>query len=163
MGGTNEFYDLFSSKDGKTADRTFQDSEDELQASDSQRNVFISFDNDDANMINLLRVQAKDERFDFEFRDYSVKEPFKNNWKSRVSDKIEQTSAVIIAIGKNTHNSKAVDWEIREAHRQNRLVLGIRLHSDKNHIVPRAIHEYGYTVIPWNAKKIAGIINKWNQ
>ena len=37
------------------------------------RNVFISFDVDDEGMVNLLRHQAKNDRFPFEFRDYSVK------------------------------------------------------------------------------------------
>ena len=39
-----------------------------------KRNVFISFDVDDKKMINLIRHQAKDDRFPFKFRDYSVKE-----------------------------------------------------------------------------------------
>lgn len=37
------------------------------------RNVFISFDISDKHTVNLLRSQAKDERFPFRFRDYSVK------------------------------------------------------------------------------------------
>ena len=69
-------------------------------------------------MINLLRSQAKDYRFPFEFRDYSVKVPFESGWKDEVRNLISLSSAAIVAIGRNTHRSRAVNWEIREAYRQ---------------------------------------------
>ena len=69
-------------------------------------------------MVNLLRIQAKNERFPFVFRDYSVKEPFEYGWKYKVLNLISLSSAVIVAIGQNTHKSRAVDWEINEAHSQ---------------------------------------------
>ena len=103
------------------------------------RNVFISFDVDDEGMVNLLRHQAKDERFPFRFRDYSVKDPFEEGWKDEVSNLISLSSAVIVAIGKHTHKSKAVSWEIKEAYRQDKMVVGIRLHRDKRHKIPSAM------------------------
>ena len=93
-----------------------------------KRNVFISFDVDDEGMVNLLRHQAKDERFPFEFRDYSVKDPFEREWKGEVRNLISLSSAVIVAIGKHTHRSKAVNCEIDEAYRQGKIVVGMRLH-----------------------------------
>lgn len=121
-----------------------------------QRNVFISFDVDeDKSQVRFLASQAKDERFPFHFRDYSVKEPFEEKWKQRVREKIAQTSAVIVAIGEKTHESDAVDWEIREAHRQGKKVIGVRLHKGQNHTVPKAMKEHGDRVVTWNAKQIA--------
>ena len=121
-----------------------------------QRNVFISFDVDeDKPQVKLLASQAKDERFPFHFRDYSVKEPFEEKWKQGVREKISQTSAVIVAIGEKTHESGAVDWEIREAHRQGKKVIGVRLYKDENHRVPKAMREHGDKVVDWNAKQIA--------
>lgn len=159
MGGSGTPYDPNASKSGKTSDRVFQSSEDEVKRTiEHQRNVFISFDVDDEGMVNLLRSQAKDDRFQFGFRDYSVKEPFDSAWKSKVRDRIDQTSAVIVAIGENTHKSKAVDWEIREAHRQGKLIIGMRLHSDKSHIVPQAMKEYGDKVIYWDTKTLGKML-----
>ena len=121
-----------------------------------QRNVFVSFDVDkDKRQVRLLTSQAKDERFPFSFRDYSVKEPFEEKWKQNVAKKLEQTSAVIVAIGEKTHESKAIEWEIEEAHRQGKKVIGVRMHSDKNHKVPAAIKKHGDKVIPWDTKQIA--------
>lgn len=126
------------------------------EGKEGQRNVFISFDVDeDESQVRFLASQAKDDRFPFHFRDYSVKEPFEEKWKERVRERISQTSAVIVAIGEKTHESKAVDWEIREAHRQGKKVIGVRLYKDENHKVPEAIREHGDDVVAWNAKQIA--------
>lgn len=157
MGGASTPYNPNQGKSGKSSDGVFQREEDRAQRRISEyqrRNVFISFDADDEGMVNLLRSQAKDERFPFTFRDYSVKEPFESAWKSKVRDRIDQTSAVFVAIGKDTHKSKAVDWEIREAHRQGKRVVGVRMHRDKNHAVPQAIREHGDKVINWDTKKM---------
>ena len=124
------------------------------------RNVFISFDVDDEGMVNLLRHQAKDERFPFRFRDYSVKDPFEEGWKDEVSNLISLSSAVIVAIGKHTHKSKAVNWEIKEAYRQDKMVVGIRLHRGKRHKIPSAMDEDD-EITYWNTDEIADILEDY--
>ena len=121
------------------------------------RNVFISFDVDDEGMVNLLRSQAKDNRFPFEFRDYSVKEPFEYGWKSAVRNLIHLSSAVIVAIGRNTHRSRAVNWEIDEAHRQDKLVIGVRLHRNRRYRIPLAMDQYDMLTY-WDTYEIAAIL-----
>ena len=124
------------------------------------RNVFISFDVDDEHMVNLLRSQAKDERFPFAFRDYSVKEPFERGWKDEVSNLIYLSSAVIVAIGKNTHRSKAVNWEIDEAHEQDKQVVGIRLHRNRRCKIPPVMDEYD-EITDWDTDEIADILGSF--
>ena len=124
------------------------------------RNIFISFDIDDERMVNLLRYQAKDERFPFQFRDYSVKEPFEYRWKSEVRNLISLSSAVVVAIGKYTYLSDAVDWEIREAHRQNKQVIGVRLHRYSRHKIPQAMWSSD-VVTTWNTRKIAHLLGEY--
>lgn len=124
------------------------------------RNVFISFDVDDEGMVNLLREQAKDDRFPFEFRDYSVKEPFEEDWKDEVSNLISLSSAVIVAIGKNTYKRKAVNWEIREAHRQDKMVIGVRLHRNKAHHIPKAMYDED-EITYWDTYKIAEMLEEY--
>ena len=119
------------------------------------RNVFISFHVEDEAMVNLLRRQAKDENFDIEFRDYSVKEPFDEKWKANCRERIAQTSALICMIGKETANRKAVNWEIEEAYRQDKKVVGVRLHRDQNHRIPKPLVENNAPIIEWNLKKIS--------
>ena len=121
---------------------------------EKRRNVFISFDVDDESMVNLIRYQAKNEKFPFKFRDYSVKEPFKKGWKSGVRNLMCLSSAVIVAIGKHTHKSKSVNWEIKEAHKQKKMVVGVRLHRDKRHKVPSEMGR-GDKITHWDTVKIA--------
>ena len=123
------------------------------------RNVFISFDADDEGMINLLRVQARNERFPFRFKDYSVKEPFERGWKKEVRNLIHLSSAVIVAIGKSTHKSRAVEWEIEEAYSQSKLVIGIRLHRKKRHKIPSTKYMYD-EITYWNTDEIADILGE---
>jgi len=157
MSGSGRSYNPTTSKSGRSSDTIFQRAEDKAQKkiTDYQRNVFISYDIDDKGMVSFLANQAKDDRFPFVFRDYSVKEPFEEKWKSHVRERISQTSAVIVGIGENTHESQAVDWEIREAHNQGKKVIGVRLQSSQNHRIPPALTEYGDRVINWNGKQIA--------
>ena len=123
------------------------------------RNVFISFDADDEGMVNLLRMQAKNEQFPFRFRDYSVKEPFERGWKKEVRNLIDLSSAVIVAIGRNTHKRKAVKWEIEEACNQDKLVIGVRLHRNKKHKIP--LGKYMYDEITyWDTDEIADILGE---
>jgi hypothetical protein len=119
------------------------------------RNVFISFHVEDEGMVDLLRHQAKDENYDLEFRDYSVKEPFDEKWKTNCRERMAQTSALICVIGKETANRKAVNWEIEEAYRQGKKVIGVRLHRDANHKIPKPLLENNAPIINWNLKQIS--------
>ena len=121
------------------------------------RNVFISFDTDDEHMVNLLRIQAKDDRFPFEFRDYSVKDPFEYGWKREVRNLISLSSAVIVAIGRNTHKSRAVDWEINEAYRQDKDVIGVWLRRNLRLRAPPAM-DPDDPIVYWNTDEIADML-----
>ena len=124
------------------------------------RNVFISFHIEDENAVNLLRHQSKDNEFGIHFRDYSVKEPFDSAWKTRCSERISQTSAMIVMIGPETHRREAVDWDIREAIRQRKKVIGVRIQKDRNHPVPRPLREDNSEITTWNLARISKILDE---
>ena len=127
---------------------------DRFEKKASTRNAFISFHTDDEWAVNLLRSQAKDNRFDVNFRDYSIKEPFDSAWKSQAKDVIDQTSVTIVMIGSDTTSREAVNWEIREAHKQGKKVIGVRIHKDANHAIPEEIKKHGDPVINWNMEEL---------
>lgn len=118
------------------------------------RNVFISFHVDDEQQVNLLRAQAKNENFDIEFRDYSVKAPFDEKWKTQCKERIAQTSMVIVMIGQDTASREAVDWELREAYKQGKKVIGVRIYGDRNDPIPEPLLENKAPVINWDLKEI---------
>jgi hypothetical protein len=118
------------------------------------RNVFISFHAEDEEQVDLLREQAKNKKFDIEFRDYSVKEPFDEKWKSQCREKISQTSMLIVMIGPKTAQREAVNWEINEAYRQGKKVIGVRIYRNKNDPVPKQLRDHNAPILKWNLKDI---------
>jgi DNA-directed RNA polymerase subunit L len=121
--------------------------------------VFISFHVDDEAQVNLLRRQAKTSD-QLEFVDYSVKEPFDEKWKTQCTERIRQSTIVVVAIGENTHQREAVDWEIRKAHELGKPVIGMRISSDKNHKIPKAMVEHGDRVVPWKLETIQSELDR---
>ena len=119
------------------------------------RNVFISFHIEDEDQVQLLRHQSKDNEFNLHFRDYSVKEPFDEKWKTNCREKIAQTSAMIVMIGPETASREAVDWEIREAIKQGKKVIGVRIYKDENHRIPSALRVHNCPVVKWKLAEIS--------
>jgi len=121
--------------------------------------VFISFHIDDENQVYLLRHQGKNSD-QLEFTDYSVKEPFDDKWKTRCTERIRQSTVVVVAIGEKTHERDAVDWEIRKAHELGKPVIGMRIHNEKNHKIPQAMKENGDRVVPWKLESVQNEIDR---
>lgn len=120
--------------------------------------VFISFHIEDEAQVNFLRNQAKDGKL--EFVDYSVKEPFDEKWKTQCTERIKQCNVHVTMIGEETHSREAVDWEIRKAIELGKPVIGIRIHREKNHIIPPALKEVNAKIMDWNLDELQAEIDK---
>ena len=81
--------------------------------SDASRHVFISFDHEDLNEVNLLRGQAKNDKVDLQFDDHSVKEPFDSTnadyIKRQIREKIDRCSVTVVYLSDKTASSKWVN------------------------------------------------------
>lgn len=159
MGGGTSGYGVRPTRPEGEAERIFERAIEQARKA-RIRNVFISFHIDDEQQVNLLRAQAKGERFDIEFRDYSVKEPFDEKWKTNCRERIAQTSMVICMIGENTAKREAVIWELEEAYRQGKKVVGVRIYRDKDHPVPKPLIDNNAPIIKWDLKKISILLEK---
>ena len=159
MGGGTSGYAVRPTKPEGETERIVEKATEEARRA-RIRNVFISFYVEDEKQVNLLRAQAKDERFDIEFRDYSVKEPFDEKWKTNCRERISQTSALICMIGEKTAQREAVIWEIEEAYRQGKKVVGVRIYRDKNHPIPKPLLEHNAPIIDWDLSKISRLLEE---
>ena len=124
------------------------------------RRVFISFHIDDESQVELLRQQVKDERFDIEFIDYSIKEPFDDKWKTRAAERIKQSSFFICMIGPETHKREAVIWEINKAYELGKKVIGVKIYKNEKHKIPKPLVDHGAKIMDWNLKEIASELKK---
>jgi hypothetical protein len=75
--------------------------------------VFTAFDYDhDESLRNLLMGQSKHADSPFEMHDWSVKEPFAGDWKSKVRTRIRSVDQVIVICGEHTHTASGVATEL---------------------------------------------------
>ena len=93
------------------------------------RHVFISFDHEDMNEVNLLRGQAKNDAMDLQFDDHSVKEPYDSTnadyIKRNIREKIDRCSVTMVYLSEKTASSKWVNWEIEESLKRGKSVIGV--------------------------------------
>jgi hypothetical protein len=159
MGGGSSVYEIRSKRPVSESQRVFETVFEEARRA-RMRNVFISFHIEDEAQVNLFRTQAKDERFDIEFRDFSVKEPFDEKWKTNCRERISQTSALVCMIGPETAQREAVIWEIEEAYRQGKKVIGVRIYRDENHPIPKPLLEHNAPIVDWDLSKISELLER---
>ncbi len=79
----------------------------------AMKRAFISFDFDhDEELRNALVAQAKNPDSPFNIADWSVHEPFDNNWRARVRSRILSTDLTIVICGEHTHTANGVAAEV---------------------------------------------------
>jgi hypothetical protein len=120
----------------------------------SKRNIFISFDSDDLDSVNLLRGQAKNKNNELEFNDYSVKEPYNSEQaeyiQRKIRERIRQSSATVVFLSNRTAGSEWVDWEIRESSRQGKRIVAMYQGDTPPKRLPKALGELGIKPISWS-------------
>lgn len=121
--------------------------------------AFISFEMEDKWARDFLAQQAKDDRNDVEFFDYSVKNPFDSSWKTECRKRIAMTKGTIVLVGSTTWKSDAVLWEIAETNRQGHHIFGIQINRDKTHLIPTGLPMSN--VIRWDFTQIISWLKTW--
>lgn len=120
---------------------------------DASRHVFISFDHEDLNEVNLLRGQAKNDKVDLQFDDYSVKEPFDSTnadyVKRQIREKIEHCSVTVVYLSEKTASSKWVNWEIEESIKRGKGVIGVYKEGRIPTSVPPAFQQNNCKSVKW--------------
>lgn len=130
-------------------------------------NVFISFDSDDLNDVNMLRGQAKNQDSDIEFNDWSLKQPFDSKEadyiKRGIRERIRQCSVTVVYVTDKTVNSKWVDWEIRESIAMGKGVVAMHKGDAPPARLPKAVIDNNVPVVPWNQGELSKAIKKQSE
>lgn len=127
---------------------------------------FLSFVEEDLNLVNLFRGQAKNDNLDLEFADYSIKEPFDSrnaDYIARgISSQIKLCSLTICLYGPTTYNSKWVDWELDKSIELGKPIMGVYLYSDgRIKYYPSALE--GKPRVGWNIAEIVRTMRRLTQ
>lgn len=119
--------------------------------------AFLSFVEEDLNLVNLFRGQAKSDRNELEFQDYSIKEPFDSrnaDYIARnITDQIKYSSITICLYGPTTYKSKWVEWELNKALELKKPIMGVSLYSDgRTQYHPAPLKDWPR--VSWNIQQI---------
>lgn len=125
----------------------------EAAKEDVSRHVFISFDHEDLDDVNLLRGQAKNEKVDFQFDDHSVKEPYNSTnadyIKRQIREKIDRCSVTVVYLTDKSCTSKWVNWEIEESLKRGKGVIGVYKGDSAPKTLPASFGQNGCKAIKW--------------
>ncbi len=74
--------------------------------------------------------------------------------------KISWAGTVIVLVSKETHTRPWVNWEIKEAKRQGKNIVGVYEHGLKDKVeLPDALKSYGTSMVSWRSESIINAIN----
>lgn len=126
-------------------------------------NVFVSHYHEDEESIRKFKELLSD---GYCIKNYSVTSDKYNNAQDEHYIKykyllplINQSSSLICLIGPETHDSTWVDWEIREAEKLNKQIIGVYLQGAKDSDIPPALEEFADAIVGWNSNNIEKALN----
>lgn len=131
---------------------------------DTSRHVFISFAFEDEDEVNLLRGQAKNDKTELEFDDFSLKEAIKSNnedyIKQKIRERIDRVSVTAVYLTKDSVKSEWVKWEIAESLKRGKGVVGVYKGDAPPVQLPMAFNQYGLRTVKWAHQDLMQAINK---
>lgn len=96
--------------------------------------VFLSSVEENLELVNLFRGQAKSERSDLEFHDNSLKESFDSvnaaYIQRGIAEQIKPATLTICLYGPTTHTSRWVDWELEKTLELEKPLMGVFPYGD---------------------------------
>jgi len=136
---------------------------------DKTKNVFVShFNKDEENIRKLKSLLSK--------KGYTIKNASIDSTKpNRASNpeyikrllrmRIQWSGTFICLIGPKTHTREWVNWEIEQAFKKGKRIVGVFIDGAKDSDVPENFQKYGDALVGWHTDRIIdameGEINNW--
>lgn len=126
-------------------------------------NVFISHHGKDDEHIGKLKDLL--EKRNYQLRNSSVDSTKPNEAKNEeyikkmLRDRIEWAGTVVCLIGDKTATREWVEWEIEEAAKQGKRIVGVFVHGSSDADVPECLNDHANAIVCWNSDKIIDAIN----
>ncbi len=130
----------------------------------TSRHIFISFAAEDEDEVNLMRGQAKNEKTDLQFDDFSIKEAIKSNdddyVKRKIRERIDLTSVTLVYLTDDSAKSDWVNWEITESFKRGKGVIGVFKGDTPPKNLPASFKENKCKAIKWTHEEIQRAIEE---
>ena len=130
-----------------------------------RRRAFLVFRVGDTDQVHAFCSMAKEADPHLDFIDFALKVHFKTEnaeyVRHCIKRRIEACFAVILFIGKTTHDCEWVDWEVREGLRMKKPLIAVRLSDDPSLRVPKVLKEHRIKPLPWSEEEIRRVIGEY--
>lgn len=73
--------------------------------------------------------------------------------------KISWSGTVVVLIGKETHSRPWVNWEIEQAHRQGKRIVGVWVQGSTEVDLPKNLEKYADAVVGWQSDRVMDAID----
>lgn len=128
-------------------------------------NVFVSHYHNDEEHIGKMKELLGDK---YSIRNYSVTSDKYNNAQNKDYIKqllrplIKEAGTFICLIGPNTHDSEWVNWEIEQALKMGKRIIGVYTWGAKDSDIPPALEDAADAMVGWNYDTIVDALNGKN-
>lgn len=140
-----------------------------MESGSKRRHVFISHHHaDDAEVTKLTNLLS---RAGYDIRNSSIRAKPANQERlarGEVSEgtirrllrmKISWAGTVMVLIGKQTHARPWVNWEIEQANKQGKRIIGVFARGATDADTPKALEDYATAIVGWNSDSIVAAID----
>jgi hypothetical protein len=134
-----------------------------------RRHVFISHHHADDKKVSDLTNLLSSRNYDIRNSSIRVRPANKERLERRqVSDetirrllrmKISWAGTVIVLVGKDTHSRPWVNWEIEQANKQGKRIVGVYEQGGTENDLPEALEKYACAIVGWNSKNIMAAVD----
>jgi hypothetical protein len=73
--------------------------------------------------------------------------------------KISWAGTALVLIGKDTHSRKWVNWEIEQANKQNKRIVGVFVRGGTEADIPAPLEKYATAIVGWDSNCIIDAID----
>lgn len=136
-----------------------------------KKNVFISHHHkDDAQVDKLTKLLRKN---GYDIRNSSIRAKPANQKrldkglvkeatiKRLLRMKMSWAGTVIVLVGKKTYSRPWVNWEIEQAHKQGKNIVGVYEYGLKDKVeIPPSLEKYQRSIVGWDSEKIINAIEE---
>ena len=130
---------------------------------DETKNVFISHIHEDDE--GLTKVKDLVANQGMQIRDSSITSDKPNRAKNPdyikqeiLKPQIEWAGTLVVYVSPDTWTSEWVNWEIEQAHKLGKRIVGVWAYGMKDCKIPEALEKYADAMVGWNGESIVNAI-----
>ena len=123
------------------------------ELNDSPVQAFLSFATSDKSLVEDFKDQLMSRYANLELIDHAVIDHYDKNWKLECARKIDRSTILICLIGKTTHTSEAVAWEIDRGLSNGVHVVAVKL-TERHVRIPNVLIRNSIDPIPYKAIRV---------